>query len=274
MARKQPTLDTLRALFARSGNRCSFPGCHHPLVNDKNLFIGQLCHIHAARPRGQRYDPEQTDDERRAYENLILLCYPHHVETNDVDLYPTGKLLQMKHAHESSFANASYIVDESLIHALSTKMDEYWSDIELLNTAKHIIPELAVPINVKGSFLETIRNTRETLNKLNALYESVRVSDESLGEDLLEFLERYGYDTSRIKDVPYFRNPFVGRNWEIHNIGFPNFTSTLRMYLVQLEIQYLQEYLKVNSTDQNAMRRFEILKGEFRDIAQHSILVD
>ena len=112
------------------------------------------------------------------------------------------------------------------------------------------------------------------MNKLNALYESVRVSDESLGEDLVEFLEGYGYDTSRIKEVPYFRNPFVGRNWEIHNIGFPNFTSTLRMYLVQLEIQYLQEYLKVNSTDQNTMRRFEILKGEFWDIAQHSILVD
>ena len=274
MARKQPTSDTLRALFARSGNRCSFPDCDHPLVNDKNLFIGQICHICAASPNGQRYDPEQTDDERRAYENLILLCYPHHVETNDVDLYPPEKLAQIKRNHESSFAHQPYSIDESVIYELSMRMDEYWSDIELLNTVKHVIPELAVPIDANASFLDTIHDTRETLNRLERLHESVRVSDESLDDDMKQFLENYGYDTTRIQEVPYFRNPFVGRNWEIHNIGFPNFASTLRMYLAQLEIQFLEGYLKANSTDREAMRRFETLKDEFRDIAQRSVLVD
>ena len=274
MARQQPTLDTLRALFARSGNRCSFPGCDHRLVNETNHFIGQICHIQAANPRGQRYNPDQTDDERRAYDNLILLCYPHHVETNDVSLYPVRKLMEIKHVHESSYSKESYVVDESVVNTLSTEMDEYWSDIELLNTIKHIIPDLAVPIAAKGTFFNTIRQTLETLNKLDALCQSVRVSDESLDDDVFEFLGKCEYDTSRMREVPYFRNPFIGRNWEVHNLGLPNCFNTLRMCLVQLEIQYLQEYLKTNSTDRDAARRFNILKIEFRDIAQSAILAD
>jgi hypothetical protein len=80
-----PKLETIRALFARSGNQCAFPGCIHPLVNDKQKFIGQVCHIEAAMPEGERYNPEQNDEQRRSYENLLILCYQHHIETDEVE---------------------------------------------------------------------------------------------------------------------------------------------------------------------------------------------
>jgi len=83
MARKSPTSQTLRALLAKSGNQCAFPDCNHPLINEKNKLIAQLCHIEAANKGGERYNPNQDDEQRRGYENLLFLCYRHHIETND-----------------------------------------------------------------------------------------------------------------------------------------------------------------------------------------------
>ena len=48
MSRLAPKIDVLKALFARSGNQCAFPGCTQPLMNEKNKFIAQVCHIEAA----------------------------------------------------------------------------------------------------------------------------------------------------------------------------------------------------------------------------------
>ena len=36
-------------------------------------------------PQGERFNAEQSDEERRSYDNLLLLCYQHHIETDDVD---------------------------------------------------------------------------------------------------------------------------------------------------------------------------------------------
>lgn len=41
MARKEPKKEVLRALFAKTGNQCAFPGCKNKLINNKNKFIGQ-----------------------------------------------------------------------------------------------------------------------------------------------------------------------------------------------------------------------------------------
>lgn len=65
MTRKAPKLDTLRALFAKSENCCAFPGCKNKIINNKNKLIGEICHIEAAEEGGKRYNPKQTDEERR-----------------------------------------------------------------------------------------------------------------------------------------------------------------------------------------------------------------
>ena len=133
MPRLSPKLETLRALFARSGNQCAFPGCTHPLINDDNLFIGQVCHIEAASSGGERFNPDSDDEHRRSYGNLILLCYPHHIETNEVERYPVEKLRKMKLDHEQLFEKSSFKIDEAVLHKLKDKMDEYWKKIERAN---------------------------------------------------------------------------------------------------------------------------------------------
>lgn len=98
-----PSLPTVKRLFAVSGNRCSFPTCSAPLVDQSGKVTGRICHIRARKPSGSRYDDTQTDDQRHAFSNLLLLCPNHHdiVDAN-VNAYPVARLSEMKYAHESS----------------------------------------------------------------------------------------------------------------------------------------------------------------------------
>ena len=100
---RQISPNTLKTLLARSGNQCAFPNCSHPIFDDNSLFIAQLCHIEGVLPMSQRHNPNKSDDETNSYENLLLLCYRHHKETDNVDLYPVDKLKEIKDTHEAKF---------------------------------------------------------------------------------------------------------------------------------------------------------------------------
>lgn len=96
--------DVLRDLYLLSGNQCAFPGWTRTILNDKGNPVGQVCHIEAAMPGGERFNPNQTNEERRAFSNLMLLCYDHHIETNDVEKYTVKRLKKMKQDHEKNIA--------------------------------------------------------------------------------------------------------------------------------------------------------------------------
>lgn len=101
--RLAPTADTVRRLFLLSGNQCAFPGCNHPIITEDGTYVGELCHICAAEEGGERFDPTQSNEDRRQFENLLLLCHDHHVLTNDVVEYPVERMRNIKADHESSF---------------------------------------------------------------------------------------------------------------------------------------------------------------------------
>jgi hypothetical protein len=116
MTRTSISKTTIKKLFALSGNQCAFPNCPHELVDIKGNILGQICHIEAANPGGERYNPNQTDDQRAAFENLILLCGHHHIVTNDFEYYPVEVLKQMKVEHEARFQSSPYqLSDEAFL---------------------------------------------------------------------------------------------------------------------------------------------------------------
>ena len=88
MANSTNTRDNFSAptraiLAARSGHRCSFPGCDQATEgpsnegSDATASIGEACHITAASPGGRRYDPNMTSEERLSAENGIWMCRTH-----------------------------------------------------------------------------------------------------------------------------------------------------------------------------------------------------
>jgi len=113
-----PSTPTIKQLFARSGNRCSFPKCSSRIVQG-NTVIGKICHIKAAKQGGPRYDPAQTAADRHASDNLILLCGNHHtVIDSDEEAYTVDRLLKMKADHEQGVPAGSEELTEQAVGVL------------------------------------------------------------------------------------------------------------------------------------------------------------
>jgi hypothetical protein len=254
MPRLPPRTEVLRALFARSGNRCAFPGCTAPLVNEKNQFIAQVCHIEAADSGGERFNPAQTDEQRRAYENLVLLCYPHHVETNDVVEYGVEKLRRMKHAHEQTFGRKLFQIDEALLHKIADEMQAYWKQVALLHRERELAAEFAIEIDASASYFQLAEDATQLIADL-------------------ERLQGYLIESDRLRGLN--QDPPTGPNdFEVLYLGFTNTITKLSVVQCQMEIKYLEEYMKLHPGDQAARVRLESLKPRFARLASSASYVD
>ena len=107
--RLDPTPSTVKKLFAYSGNQCAMPDCEEPLVDKSGTLLGKIAHICAAKKGGARFDKNMTKKQRRAFENLFIVCGPHHDIIDDVnnkDDYPANLLRKIKAVHEGRFKMA------------------------------------------------------------------------------------------------------------------------------------------------------------------------
>ncbi len=276
MARLAPKADTLRALFARSGNQCAFPGCTQSVVNSKNKFIAQVCHIEAASEGGERFNTASNDEYRRSYDNLVIFCYPHHIETDDTDEYTTECLRKIKLDHEQQFLKSDFKIDEAELQKLVSEMQFYWSSIDRLNQVEHynLDSGLAMEVNGQASFDEVIADAHNAVSGIEALLNRLRESDEALVEDLNVLLELKNIPESTFTDVPYYQNPFENRNWESHNLGTPNWLLSLRIALTHIEVKYLSEYLKTNSNDNSTRNKLDMAKQKLESYAVSAMHVD
>ena len=274
MSRLSPKADVLRALFARSGNRCAFPGCTSPLINERNQFIAQVCHIEAAEEGGERFNPRQTDEERRQYENLSMFCYPHHVETNDLDTYTVQRLWEIKAAHEQNFEKSPFKIDESVLYKIALEMEQYWSRLEVLHKDHHVVSDLAIEIDARASFSQLVEHAHSLANNVSQLQDILIKSDDGLAEDLSALIRELGISERALQNHRERTRPFHARNWEVLNLGLTNTVTKLHVALSQMEIKYLEEFIKLNPNDSTARLRLERLKVEFETIATSAGYVD
>lgn len=111
IANSTPSPSTAKRLFALSKNRCAFSGCDTALVDRvTGSVVGQICHIHAQCAGGPRFLERQTDEERRAFDNLILMCGVHHTVIDDpknLDTYTADYLRELKAARERDAGDSS-----------------------------------------------------------------------------------------------------------------------------------------------------------------------
>jgi len=274
VSRLTPKRDVVRALFARSGNRCAFPGCTAHLVNERNLFVGQICHIEAAEPGGERYNPQQTDDNRRDYHNLILMCYPHHVETNDVEVYTVEILKQMKEYHERVFLSNPFKIDETLLYKVTAEMEGYWDRVDKLHRLSHETPDLAIQVDTTQSYADLNEKAKDLLGEFHRLADYITTQEDEVYAELLSFLASHGINDELITSNPRLFRPYSLRNWEPLTLGFENTSRKLFLLLMQMELQFLTDYLKVNPRNQDARRRLDLLKDEFERLAVSAIHID
>lgn len=167
----------VKKLYALIRNMCSKPDCRRTLVvagetPGKYGQLGKIAHIRGAEPNSARYDDSMTDDERRSFENLILLCAECHDRVDDLELqdeYSVELLTKWKNEHEdNSWEPAGHIDSWGKIvvqeggeqvelpyfkteRGLSFFTEEQWSKVE---GAFWIYVEIA-------EMVETLRQVRE-----------------------------------------------------------------------------------------------------------------
>lgn len=94
---------TRKTLWARSGNRCAI--CRKELVadtneHDRNLNIGDECHIISEKSNGPRHIPNYEKGYDN-YDNLILMCKNHHKTIDELwETYTFELLITIKANHE------------------------------------------------------------------------------------------------------------------------------------------------------------------------------
>ncbi|SIT04044.1 hypothetical protein [Achromobacter sp. MFA1 R4] len=267
MPRLAITRTALIPLFAKSGNVCAFPGCTHELVTARNLFVGQICHIEAANPGGQRYNINSTDEERRSAKNLMLLCYRHHKETDDVAAFEANALRSMKHQHESEYGQKPFKVNEAFLHRLESEMQTYWSGLQDANERLHVAPEFAVKLSIGTSAVDQFAEAKKAVSRLSEILSSFAEADSLLNEEIKSHFFALGYDLTAYDNVPYYRNPFFKRNWEMHALAANNTLTDLVVVLKQAEVRFLEEYVKTHSNEAEAIARLETAKEELHEMA-------
>jgi hypothetical protein len=269
-----PRNSAVRAVLIRSGNQCAFPDCTHPLVNERNQFIAQICHIEAAAPGGPRYNPSATNDERRRAANLMVLCYRHHVETDDVALFPTERLLEMKRSHEARFEASPFSPDPLVLEAIASEVAEYWARVDRANSQEHVVPELRIEIDANATSAQLIETLRRALDSLSVVHIELTRSSESLPEEIRAALFKAGYDPTAWDALIGYENPVHNRDWEWVNLGLPNHMGRIRVLLEQLELRVLEQDLAADPSNHALRQRLADKRTAFLDGARSWGVVD
>ena len=275
MARLQPTLATIKALFAKSGNQCAFPGCNHVLVTDKNLFVGELCHIEAAAPGGPRYNDKMSDKDRRVFRNLVVLCHRHHVEIDsDVETYTPKSLRAVKRDHEALFADSSFTIQEDTLRRIQEEISRYWTSVERINRLEHPVPDLSVPIDTEASAIDVVEAINTELERLRSVTDVFSTTDDGLEEELRQCANILGWDFGKYEALSYHERPFFNRNWELHNLGVPNTFVTLAVLLTQLKIRVLEMAHQQSPSNEHIKRQLAESRAELKAEARSAGLAD
>jgi len=174
---------TVRRLDTLSGNECSNPNCKKKLIAEDGIsIVSKICHIAAASKEGPRFDNSMTDDDRRSFDNLILLCDEHHVIIDNKEnekKYPVTLLKNWKAKHEKkiiellsskNLLSRHPLALNKVINLIGLKMDEVLDLPEAINAPN---PDEKILYNNIIRYESIIREFAPYQGKLNKIYEEI-----------------------------------------------------------------------------------------------------
>jgi len=129
-----PDQHTKLRLFADSAGFCQHPSCQRSLfveTDSRNLHIAEMAHVFAANDNGPRAEVELTEEERGAYENLILLCpLCHTIIDKAPEDFPDILLVEWKRRHveriAAVFGAVKYESRRAAREAIEPPLAENW----------------------------------------------------------------------------------------------------------------------------------------------------
>lgn len=263
MGRKSIDIKTLKYLYGKSGNKCAFPGCNEPIFEDDGTLTGECCHIEAFSVGGARYNPNTTIEQRNSKENLIMLCARHHkIVDSHPQEYSTECLRSIKNAHEQKFSRETRELNDKMLYALQRSTQEFWSEIKRIDEEVDI-NGFKIKADPTCNIEDLMKEIEETFTRIENNIIHLKESDEQLLDDFKRLCTLANVDSSQFEKVLYCDNPFNGRNWEFHNLFFPNSINHLKMYYLELCVRLYEEFAKLNNP-----LSYELVKYKQR-LAEH-----
>lgn len=196
--RLDPKIGVIKRLFALSGNQCAYPGCLQCIVDhESEIIYGEICHIEAANKGGQRFNPNQTNEERRAFENLLLLCPNHHRTTDNIQKYTVEALKKIKADHEAKNLENPLEVPEEIAEKVFGHFQQRLEEIY----------ELSKDTNIEVHGIKN--NVQEILKQLKSIGNGQVIDDSCLYEDRLKFVKELrsaGKSESALIAIESFEN--------------------------------------------------------------------
>lgn len=180
-----------------SGNECGAPDCSNKLIaRDGETVISKICHIEAASKNGPRWNPNMDDDQRRHFDNLILLCDEcHNIIDNkeNESQYPVALLKEWKKNHEQS-RTYSYLNDRpSLLNTVITSLADIELDDEKQDT-KDSLKAFKIDEKIKYNNLKRnkalIDEYKVFYTKINSLYQTLEEAGSIKKENLLRNVKK------------------------------------------------------------------------------------
>lgn len=271
--RVAPTPATIKKLFGLSGNLCAYPTCGQLIIDDSGAIIGQICHIEAAEPGGERYNPNQNDDQRRAFSNLILLCGKCHIITNDVQKYTVTVLQKMKFDHEGKFSGKSYNVSDEIIHKM---LQSYTQTISVQNSPGANVDAKNITYNSQVTFNFGTAEIEQELSIIDEIIKFVLKNfDESLSDnevdgfliDVQQKIElNFSEEAEREEVGEYFRAAYL----KLSNIE-PRFTALGAEQQKDISAHILASYKKLKRKN---IPNIDILSQLFDEFTPNGKLKD
>ncbi len=123
---------------------------------------------------------------------------------------------------------------------------------------------LAMDFISSSNTLELINIFSENINGLQKMIDSITSSNYQLEEDLKEFIQKIDCDSEKLDLIPYYENPFINRDWETINLGFPNWMNALKLSFLNLQVRLLEYEVQRNESEIN-MKYLDKAKIELFD---------
>lgn len=199
---------TIKQLFALSGNVCAFPNCDKLIVNSNGTIIGEICHINALNKNGPRFNDELTENELNNFENLILLCPTCHTTVDkESNIYTEEKLKEFKKQQEEKFKNNEYDFD----------LENILNQITNISIVQHITNNYGIDYNVYNKVIIELSKTQE--------------NNELLKKELTSWIEKYKALKNNLSNILTDKYLIQGKK-EFENGNFPESET---QYLLSIE---------------------------------------
>ncbi len=193
---RQYKQSTVRRLDTLSANECANPECDRKLVaRDGETIVSKICHIEAASKNGPRFNSKMNDDDRRHFDNLILLCDECHSiidNPENEDKYPVSLVQSWKKMHENNSQQRILVKNPGLINQAINGI----ADLEFEEMNQDL--DSLIPFNISDKISHNAIKRNKSLieeygkyyPKINSLYRELEKQGSFKKEKLLRNIKQ------------------------------------------------------------------------------------